>query len=212
MNELLLSLLIGTITCFLDGSFVVIWIWGLGFGLPLMMLLTWLIWFVFKTRKDSLILSTLEVLAVCFEAWAYDLVGFVEFIIVLFPLKYFEIVLISVLDLAGSRGGGGGAFSIEMGTGLAISFLLLFLLGVTLRVNLEDILALRVLVLLYVWRASHLASYTNEIKFQMTLPMPSKSLRLLTSLLLTCLLAIYFIKFKESLILFKSEAKCSIKL
>lgn len=40
MNELLLSLLMGIIICFLDGSFVVIWIWGLGFGLPLTMLLT----------------------------------------------------------------------------------------------------------------------------------------------------------------------------
>ena len=87
-------------------------------------------------------------LVVYFEAWAYDLVGFVEFIVVLFPLKYFEIVLILVSDLAGSRGGGGGAFSIETGTSLAISFLLLFLLGIALRVNLEDIFILRVLVLL----------------------------------------------------------------
>ena len=40
MNELLLSLLMEMIICFLDGPFVVIWICGLGFGLPLMMLLT----------------------------------------------------------------------------------------------------------------------------------------------------------------------------
>ena len=130
---------------------------------------------------------------------------------ILLPLKYFEIVLISFLDLAES-GGGGGTFSMETGTSFAISFLLLFLLGITLRVNLEDIFALRVLVLLSIWRASHLALYTNKIKFQMALPMPLKSLRSLTSLPLTCLLVIYFdIKFKESLILFKSKAKCSIE-
>ena len=212
MNKLLLLLLMGTITYFLDGPFVVIWIRGLGFGLPLMMLLTWSSWFMFKARKDSLILSTLEVLAVCLEAWVYDLVSFIEFIMVLFPLKYFEIVLISVLDLAGSGEGGGGAFSIETETSLAISFLLLFLLGITLGVNLEDIFTLRVLVLLSIWRAFYLASYTNEIKFQMTLPMSLKSLRSLTPLLLTCLLVIYFVmKFKESLILFESEAKCLIK-
>ena len=40
MNELLLLLLMEMIICFLDGPFVVIWIWGLGFGLPVMMLLT----------------------------------------------------------------------------------------------------------------------------------------------------------------------------
>ena len=212
MNELLLSLLMGTTTCFLDGPFVVIWIWGLGFGLPLMMLLTRSIWLAFRAGKDSLILSTSEVLVVCLKAWAYDLVSFIWFVMVLLSLKYFEIVLILVLDLAGSGGGGGGAFSMEMGTSLAISFLLLFLLGIILGVNLEDIFTLRVLVLLSIWRASYLALYTDEIKFQMTSPIPSKSLRSLTSLLLTCLLVIYFVmKFKESLILFESEAKCLIK-
>jgi len=68
---------------------------------------------------------------------------------VLIPLKYFGIVLTSLLDLARSRGGK-GAFLIETGTGLAISFLLLFLLSAALRVNLEEIFALRVLVFLSV--------------------------------------------------------------
>ena len=149
MNKLLLSMLMGTITCFLEGPFVVIWIQGLGFGLPLTMLLTRSIWFAFKAGKDSLILSILEVLGVCFEAWVYNLVGFKGFIVVFFSLKYFKIVLISVLDLAGS-GGGGGAFSMEMETGLAVSFLLLFLIDVVLKVNLDDIFVLRVLVLLSV--------------------------------------------------------------
>ena len=39
MNFTLLSLLIGTMTCFLDSSFVIIWILGLGLSLPLMIFL-----------------------------------------------------------------------------------------------------------------------------------------------------------------------------
>ena len=50
----------------------------------------------------------------------------------------------------------------EMGTSLAISFLLLFLLGIILGVNLEDIFALRVLVLLSIWRASHFVVATTR--------------------------------------------------
>ena len=141
----------------------------------------------------------------------YNLVDFIWLVIILLPLKYFEIVLTSLLDFAGSRGGGaGGAFSIDIETSFAISFLLL--LGMTLGVNLDDIFALRVLALLSIWRVFYLASYTNDMKFQITSPMPSKSLRLLTSLPLTCLFTIYFdMKFKESLILFKSDAKCLIE-
>ena len=77
------------------------------------------------------------------------MVGFTGLDLVLIFLKYFEIMLTLLLDLSGS-GGRGGTFSIEIGTGLAISFLLLFLLGVALGVNLEEIFALRVLVLLSV--------------------------------------------------------------
>ncbi len=104
MNEIVLSLLMGTITCFLDGPFVVIWIRGLGLELPLTMLLTLSICLAFKAGKDSLILSTSEVLAVCLEACAYDLVGFEWLVVVLLPLKYFEIVLTLLLDFAGSGG------------------------------------------------------------------------------------------------------------
>ena len=175
------------------------------------MLLTLSICLAFKAGKDFLILSMSEVLAVCLEACAYDLVGFKWLVVVLLPLKYFEIVLTLFLDFARSgRRGAGGAFLIDTGTSFAISFLLL--LGMTLGVNLDDIFALRVLALLSVWRVFYLASYTNDMKFQIASPMPSKSLRSLTSLLLTCLLAIYLdMKFKESLILFKSDTKCSIE-
>ena len=91
------------------------------------------------------------------------MVDFIWLVTVLLPLKYFEIVLTSLLDFTGSRkGGAGGAFSIDTGTGFAISFLLL--LGMTLGVNLDDIFTLRVLALLSVWRVSHLASYTGNMK------------------------------------------------
>ena len=139
------------------------------------------------------------------------MVDFIWLVVVLLPLKYFEIVLTSFLDF--TRSGGeeaGGAFSINMRTGFAISFLLL--LSMTLGVNLDNIFALIVLALLSIWRVSYLASYTDDMKFQIASPMPLKSLRLLTSLPLTCLLAIYFdMKFKESLMLFESNAKCSIE-
>jgi len=149
MKELELLPLMGTIICFLDRPFIVIWMHSLSLGFPFTMLLTLLIWLAFKAGKNSLILSTSDVLVGCLEAWAYNLVGFARLDLVLVSLKYFKIMLTSLLDLARS-GKRGGAFSIEVGTGLAISFLLLFLLGAVLEVNLEKIFALRVLVLLSV--------------------------------------------------------------
>ena len=73
-------------------------------------------------------------------------------------------VLISVLDLAG-KGGRGGAVLIVAGVGLGRSFLLLPFNVRVLGVNLDEILALRVLVLLSVYNTSHLALYTTEMKF-----------------------------------------------
>ena len=58
----------GTIICFLDEPFVVIWIHGLGLGFSFTMLLILSIWFVFKAGKDSLILSTSDMLVGCLEA------------------------------------------------------------------------------------------------------------------------------------------------
>ena len=62
-----------------------------------------------------------------------------------FDWKYLEMMLISFLDLA-SRGGRGGALLIVTGTDFAISFLLLPLVRIVLRVNFEDIFDLSVLV------------------------------------------------------------------
>ena len=121
-------------------------------------------------------------------------------------------VLISFLDLAG-KGGRGGALLIVTGVGLGRSFLLLpFNVGI-LGVNLDEILALRVLVLLSVYNTSHLAPYTAEMKFQMASPMLLKSLRSFAMLPLTCLLRIYLAKkLRVTLMFLESNAKCSIDL
>jgi len=62
-----------------------------------------------------------------------------------FDWKYLEIMLISFLDLA-SRGERGGALLIVTRTDFAISFLLLPLVRIVLRVNFEDIFDLSALV------------------------------------------------------------------
>ena len=151
-----LSLLMGTIICFLDGPFIVIWMHGLGLEFSFTMLLTLSIWLAFKAGKDSLIFSISDILGDCLDAWAYDLVGLSMLDLLLVSLKYFEILSTSFLVLAG-RGGRRGAFLIEMEIGVGVFPLMLFLMDVDFRVNLAEIFNLRVLVLLSVWRKSHLA-------------------------------------------------------
>ena len=119
-------------------------------------------------------------------------------------------VLISFLDLAG-KGERGGALLIVAGVGLEIFFLLLLFDVRVLGVNLDKILALRVLVLLSVYNMSYLASYTTEMKFQMASPMPLRSLRSFAMLLFTYLLRIYLAKkFRVTLMFLESDVKCSI--
>ena len=85
----------------------------------------------------------------------YDIVGFlvsVSFLVSSNDLpfwKYFDIMLTSLLDFAG-KGGGGGTFSIVTGTGLGISLLILLVEEEILGVNLDDIFALSIIVLLLV--------------------------------------------------------------
>ena len=66
-------------------------------------------------------------------------------------------MLISFFVLA-RRGGGRGTLLMVTRTGFANSFLLLLLVGEVLRVNFEEILALKVLVFLSVYKESYLAS------------------------------------------------------
>ena len=119
--------------------------------------------------------------------------------------------LTSLFDLAG-RGCGRGTFSIKIGTGLDTSLLLLLLVERILRVNLDEILDLRVLDLLSVYNTFQLELYMDEMKFHMESPKPSRSNKFLTFEASTFLFLMYLaIKFKKSLILLMSEAICSIE-
>ena len=90
--------------------------------------------------------------------------------------KYLEITFISFLDLAG-RGGGGRALLIMTGVDLGASFLELLLVGGLRGVNFDEILVLSVLVLWSVNNISYLDPYTDEMKFHIASPIPSKSER-----------------------------------
>ena len=68
MNLLMLTFAIGMITYFLEGPLVVIWIWGLGFKDPLMMLLIWSISLAPANRNVSLILIIFAILILYLEA------------------------------------------------------------------------------------------------------------------------------------------------
>ena len=160
---MIFSLLIGIMTCFLDGPLVVILICGLGLFWPLTILFTWSILWALRDRNISLIFKTSDVLIEVLEAWAYD---FLELVLLPWTLfltvdflgwKYLEMTLTSFLVLA-RRGGSGGTLLIVTGTGFTISFLLLLLGGFDLRVNFTEIFVLSVLDFWSVYRTSHLAS------------------------------------------------------
>ena len=140
MNFILLSLLIGIIICFLDGPFIVIWIHGFSFEVPLMILLIWSIFFVPIDGNISLILMTSDVLIFCFEAWVYDFGGCLLVLAGLLLLKNLEIMLTSFWDLAEI---GEGILSIFARDGLLISLLFLPVVGWIFRVNLAAIFLLR---------------------------------------------------------------------
>ena len=117
----------------------------------------------------------------------------------------------SFFDFAG-RGGGGGALLTVTGTDLGGSFLELPFGGGTRGVNFDEIFALRVLVFLSVYSASHLEAYIEDMKFQMESPIPSKSSRSLTLLPSTRLPWIYLAKMlSEALTFLVSDARCLIE-
>ena len=118
----MLSLFMGMMTYFLKGSFVVIWMWGLGLRLPLTMLLIWLIFCTLMERNAFLILMISDILMFCFDAWVYDLGASLELSSNLLLLKYFKIMLTSFWDFAGI---GRGICSICAGLGLLTSLLFL---------------------------------------------------------------------------------------
>ena len=155
MKDEMFSLLMGMITCFLDGPLVVIIIRGLGLFWPLTMLFTWSTFCALSDGNVSLIFSTSDVLTGGLETCAYDFPGLALLPLAVFSTdnflgwKYLEIILISFLVLAG-RGGEGRTLLIVTGTNFAMSFLLLLCCGIVLRVNFGETLALKVLALLSV--------------------------------------------------------------
>ena len=70
MKFTVLSLLIGMMTCFLDGPFIVIWMHGFGLGPPLMIFWIWLIFLASIAENVSLILMISAVIEVGLEACA----------------------------------------------------------------------------------------------------------------------------------------------
>ena len=140
MNFILLSLLMRIIMCFLDRPFIVIWMYGFSFKMPLTILLIWSIFFVPIDGNVSLILMISNVLIFCFEAWAYNFRGCLVVLASLLLLKNLEITLTFFWDLAGI---GRGILSIFVGDGLLISLLFLLVVGWIFGVNLAKIFLLR---------------------------------------------------------------------
>ena len=183
IKDEMLPELIGIMICFLEGPLVVDWSRGFCWFFPLMMLLTWSIFLAFKDGNASLIFKTSDEEEVVLDAWVYDrlfweLKGFEPLFFselsCFLVWKYLEMTFTSYFDFAG-RGGGGGALLTVTGTDLGGSFLELPFGGGTCGVNFDEIFALRVLVFLSVYSASHLEAYTEDMKFQMESPIPSKS-------------------------------------
>ena len=117
------SLLIGIMTCFLNGPLVVICILGFGLATFLTMLFIWSIFSALRAGNALLILRTSLVLAGALEIWAYNLSFFRATLFVSFKgflfWKYFDITFTSLAVLAGRRGGG-GTLSIKTEVGLGI--------------------------------------------------------------------------------------------
>ena len=132
INLVILLLFIGMIICFLDGSLVVIWIYGLAFGLPLTILWIWLIFLASRAGKFSLILITSDMLIPCLETCMYNFGDCLEMLTSLIFLKYLKIWLTSFCDLVEIRG---GIFLILTGIGLLIDLLFLLDGAGTLGVN-----------------------------------------------------------------------------
>ena len=108
---------IETIACFLDRPFIIILSFGLDLPLSLMIFWIFSILFVWRFRKTSLILRTSLMLFPNYNIWAYNLPLFLFLFIELVILKYLEIFLTSLGDLAGI-----GSHSLSMLAGLFMFF------------------------------------------------------------------------------------------
>ena len=141
----LLSLLMGTMTCFQDNPFVVILMQGLGLGLLFPLIIFWmlLMFFAFKDGKASFIFKTFLVLLLILKACAYDLFLPLLFLVGVIGLKYLDISFTFFSDFARIR-----EEILLILVGLLVFFFsfLLFFSRITLEVNLEAIFFLRLLL------------------------------------------------------------------
>ena len=141
INFVLLSLLIVPIICFLDGSFVIIWILDLDLPSPLMIFECFWFFLAYKLEKVSLIFETSLMLVRGVNAWVYDFHwSFFSFVCIFF-LENSNISLTSLGDFVGIE-----ERSFLKVVGLSTSLLLLLLLVFTLltfRVNFDKILLLK---------------------------------------------------------------------
>ena len=119
INFVLLLLFIGTITCFLEWSFVIILIFSLGLLLPLMIFWMLLILSALRLEKTFLILRTFLMVFLDFDIWAYNLSLLLSSLVEPVILKYFNISLTSLGNLARI---GGGSLLILMGLFIFIFF------------------------------------------------------------------------------------------
>ena len=131
---------IETMACFLDRPFIIMLSFGL--GLPLSLMIFWIL-FVWRFRKTSLILRTSLMLFPNYNIWAYNLPLFLFLFIELVILKYLEIFLTSLGDLAGI-----GSWSLSILAGLFMFFSPFFpvFIGFTFGVHLKNTFCLKELL------------------------------------------------------------------
>ena len=114
INFVLLSLLIRIMTCFLKGSFIVIF--NLGLELPSLLMIFWIfsIFFAYNFRNISLILRISLVVVDEDKIYIYDFLAFFFLTSWLFFLKNLKISLTSLGDFAGISGVSGVQYEVHI--------------------------------------------------------------------------------------------------
>ena len=151
----LLTSLIGMMTCLCNGPFVVILICSLSLELLFPLMICWILLILVALRKEkaSLIFSTFLVLLTFLAKWVSDLTWLGVILMDLLDLKYFEILLISLGDLARIRK---GSLLIPAGLLIRVFYFLLFLSKLTQEMNLYATFCLKLFLWLSVIRESYL--------------------------------------------------------
>ena len=160
INLTLFSLLIGMITCFMEGLFVIMFNLGLGFPIILMILWILLILFIYSLRKVFLIFRISLVFGN--EAYTYDFPIFFPSVGLVLFLRNLEISLISLGVFMEIRG---GSFAKLTSLSVILLYLAVSLVSWIFRVNLDATCYLNDLLFLLVTSVFQPNSYIAEIKF-----------------------------------------------